>query len=136
MTLTAHGFCLRWLWHFLLPIVGGDVSMFVAYAVIGGLLAYVATRPAVRIVRLLRALGLSMHSTAVVLGGILRYAWLFGLFIACCGVTHLLSALSIWYSAVYPWLAFSKALAGIISIVTAAVLLRDYLRLLRAANRE
>lgn len=99
----AHGYCLLWQPWLVALYAGSDFLIFVAYALIPfALLRFLRRRPDVRFSRLVG---------------------LFAAFILLCGLTHLVSIVTLWFPA-YPLHGVLKLVTGGVSMVTAVVLFR------------
>jgi two-component sensor histidine kinase len=97
----AHGFCLLWEPWLIALYAGSDALIFLAYAAIPiALLRFLRLRPDV---------------------GYPHLVALFAAFILLCGLTHLVSIVTLWYP-VYALHGFAKLLTGGVSLATAAVL--------------
>lgn len=99
----AHGYCLLWQPWLVVLYAGSDLLIFTAYAVIPlALIRFLRKRPDVKFRGLVA---------------------LFASFILLCGLTHLVSVLTLWVP-VYPLAGALKLVTGIVSAITAIVLLR------------
>lgn len=96
-----HGYCLYWQPWLVILYAGSDLLIFLAYSAIPiALLRFLRRRPDLRYRRLVA---------------------LFAAFILLCGITHLISILTLWVP-VYPLLGVVKLFTGIVSAITAIVL--------------
>lgn len=118
-----HGYCLFWQPWLVALYAGSDLLIFVAYSMIPlALVMFLRRRPDVRFRGLVA---------------------LFAAFILLCGLTHLVSIVTLWVP-VYPLHGLTKLVTGIVSAVTAVVLFRLIPRLveipsprqLEAANAQ
>ena len=97
----AHGYCLLWQPWLVALFASSDLLIFLAYAAIPlALLRFLRRRPDIEERRMV---------------------WLFASFILLCGLTHLVSIVTLWIP-IYPVLAVLKLATGIVSAITAAVL--------------
>ena len=97
----AHGFCLLWQPWLIVLYAGSDLLIFAAYTAIPvALFDFLRRRPELRDGKLIA---------------------LFGSFILLCGLTHLVSAITLWVP-LYTLLGGLKLLTAIVSIVTASAL--------------
>lgn len=97
----AHGFCLLWQPWLVVLYAGSDALIFFAYSAIPiALLRFIRLRPDFGYSRLLA---------------------LFAAFILLCGLTHLISIVTLWYP-VYAIHGIAKLVTGAVSLLTAAVL--------------
>lgn len=99
-TMFPHGYCLAWDWRLVLADVGGDLSIFIAYAIIP-MIIFVAVRTEMAHVLINRK----------------TYGLWFS-FVLTCGVSHAMSIFAIFY-VVYATTAVVKLMTGIISLFTA-----------------
>ncbi|MDA7430482.1 sensor histidine kinase [Primorskyibacter aestuariivivens] len=97
----AHGMCLLWQPWLIALFAGSDFLIFMAYSIIP-----------VAIYRVMRGRP-DLENRGL--------AWLFAAFIALCGLTHLISIVTLWVP-VYALHGLAKLATGIVSLVTAAVL--------------
>lgn len=96
-----HGYCLYWQPWLVILYAGSDLLIFLAYSAIPiALLMFLRRRPDLRYRRLVA---------------------LFAAFILLCGITHLISILTLWVP-VYPLQGLVKLFTGIVSAITAIVL--------------
>ncbi|GLQ19978.1 HWE histidine kinase domain-containing protein [Algimonas porphyrae] len=98
-----HGMCLLWKPWLVLLWAGSDTLIFLSYFAIP-----------LALLRVLRGRSEVPHRGLVLL---------FASFILLCGVTHVLSIVTLWYP-IYPIVGFVKLATGIVSMTTAIVLFR------------
>lgn len=97
----AHGMCLLWQPWLIALFAGSDFLIFMAYALIPLAIYRVARgRP-------------DLENRGL--------AWLFAAFILLCGITHLISIVTLWVP-VYALHGFAKLATGVVSLATAAAL--------------
>ncbi len=96
-----HGYCLYWQPWLVILYAGSDLLIFLAYSAIPiALLMFLRRRPDLRYRKLVA---------------------LFAAFIMLCGITHLISILTLWVP-IYPLHGLVKLFTGIVSAITAVVL--------------
>ena len=98
-----HGMCLLWQPWLVLLWAGSDVLIFLAYMAIP-----------LALLRVVRARNDLQHRGLI---------FLFAGFILLCGLTHLLGAVTLWWP-IYPYVGLVKLATGLVSAVTAIVLMR------------
>jgi two-component sensor histidine kinase len=98
-----HGYCLFWQPWLVALYAGSDLLIFLSYSLIpGALIVFLRRRPDVRFRGLVA---------------------LFAAFILLCGLTHLISIVTLWIP-VYPLHGAAKLVTGVVSATTAVVLFR------------
>ncbi|MCP3054403.1 sensor histidine kinase [Aurantimonas marianensis] len=96
-----HGYCLYWQPWLVILYAGSDLLIFLAYSAIPiALLMFLRRRPDLRYRKLVA---------------------LFAAFIMLCGITHLISILTLWVP-IYPLHGLVKLFTGVVSAITAVVL--------------
>ena len=125
-TFMPHGFCLRWLPGLLWTHVVADALIAIAYFSIPISILYYLSRRSTR--------GEAEGQSEMVQ----RYWWIgvmFAAFILCCGITHIFGMVTIWQP-VYGLQALLKAVTAVVSLLTAAALIRMTPQLLALRTAE